>query len=199
MGLKVAQFAIVCFAASVIPSAVGALVVAKVFGADPGFAFVTWYLADSLGLLVITPTVLLIRQNGTSFERNLTIDDLARHFAILSSASLIVFMQSAAPLLFLLIPVSVLIAFRLGRRYAAMATLWLTAVSLICTHQGWGPAALMGDSDTRLWVVQLFCFVNLLTSLGVAAELSERDRLRRELERVSVLASRQAPPARHRA
>ncbi len=47
----------------------------------------------------------------------------------------------------------------------------------------------MGDAGTRLWVVQLFCFVNLLTSLGVAAELSERERLRRELERVSMLAS----------
>lgn len=188
-GIKVAQFAVVCFIAALIPSAVGAVVVAKVFGGDPAFAFVTWYLADSLGLLVITPTLLLIRQTASSFESNLTVDDLVRHFVILSGASLVVFMQSAVPLLFLLIPVSVLIAFRLGPRYAAMATLWLTAVSLICTHQGWGPAALMGDSDTRLWVVQLFCFVNLLTSLGVAAELSERDRLRRELERVSVLAS----------
>ncbi len=38
----------------------------------------------------------------------------SRHFLLLSGVSLIVFVQSAAPLLFLLIPVSVLIAFRLG-------------------------------------------------------------------------------------
>ena len=186
---KVAKFAAACFIVPIVPSAIGALVAVKVFASDFEIAIVTWYLADSLGLLVITPAILLIRQNASASDPEVTTDALVRHFFLLSGVSLIVFVQSAAPLLFLLIPVSVLIAFRLGQRYAAMATLWLTVVSLVCTYQGWGPAALMGDPGTRLWVVQLFCFVNLLTSLGVAAELSERERLRRELERVSVLAS----------
>src|SRR5262249_27625009 len=111
------------------------------------------------------------------------------HFLLLTAVSLVVFVQSSVPLLFLLIPISVLIAFRLGPRYAAMATLWLTVLSLVCTYQGWGAAALMADPEMRGWLIQLFCFVNLLTSLAVAAEIADRERLRAELERVSTLAS----------
>jgi diguanylate cyclase (GGDEF)-like protein len=47
----------------------------------------------------------------------------------------------------------------------------------------------MDNPETRIWVVQLFCFVNLLTSLAVAAEVADRERLRNEVERVSILAS----------
>lgn len=188
-GSKVALFAFVCFAVSIVPAALGALVAQYAFGATFHRAFMSWYIADSLGLLVITPAILLVKQGPRPFETEPTADALARHSLLLFGISLIVFVQGLAPLLFLLIPVCVLIAFRLGQRYAAMATLWLTAVSLVSTYQGWGPAALMADFDTRLWTVQLFCFVNLLTSLGVAAELSEREALKAELERVSTLAS----------
>ncbi|MGE0024124.1 MAG: putative bifunctional diguanylate cyclase/phosphodiesterase, partial [Hyphomicrobium sp.] len=109
----------------------------------------------------------------------------------LTAASSVVFMQSKVPLLFLLIPISVLIAFRLGPRYTAAATLWLTAVSLTCTYNGWGPAALIAEPDLRIWMVQVFCFVNLMTSLAVAAEIADRERLRSEVERVSALAGDQ--------
>ncbi|MCC7252872.1 EAL domain-containing protein [Hyphomicrobium sp.] len=182
-------FVTVCVAAPLVPSAAGALVVMQVFGADYREALTIWYLSDTLGLLVLTPAILLLWPRMRVKEPPASTGDVARHFLLLTAVSLVVFVQSAVPLLFLLIPVSVLIAFRLGPRYAAMATLWLTFVSLTCTYQGWGPAALMDDPVTRIWVVQLFCFVNLLTSLAVAAEIADRDRLRNELERVSTLAA----------
>lgn len=185
----VAAFVIVCALAPLLPSAAGAWVVMQAFGDNYQQALSIWYLSDSLGLLVLTPAILLLWPRARTAEPAPAMGDVARHLLLLMAVSLIVFVQSTAPLLFLLIPVSVLIAFRLGPRYAAMATLWLTAVSLTCTYQGWGPAGLMGDDATRIWVVQLFCFVNLLTSLAVAAEIADRDRLRKELERVSTLAS----------
>lgn len=185
----VLAFVAVCAAAPLLPSAAGALVAAQVFAADYRQALTTWYLSDTLGLLLLTPAMLLLWPRtsiaGTAPSNN----DVTRHFLLLGGASLVVFLQSSLPLLFVLIPISVLIAFRLGPRYAAIATLWLTIVSLTCTYQGWGPASLMQDAATRLWVVQLFCFVNLLTSLAVAAEVADRERLRSELERVSILAS----------
>jgi len=185
----VVAFVAVCIAAPLLPSAAGALVAAQVFAADYRQALTTWYLSDMLGLLVLTPAILLLWPRTHTAEAAPSSVDVTRHFLLLGGASVIVFVQSSVPLLFVLIPISILIAFRLGPRYAAIATLWLTIASLTCTYQGWGPASLMEDAATRLWVVQLFCFVNLLTSLVVAAEVADRERLRGELERVSMLAS----------
>lgn len=186
---SLARFVAICFIAPVVPAVLGAILSARAFGVDWLDALTTWYLADSLGLLVLTPTILLIRDRSGRSGPPAEFHAVALHAAWMVAVSLIVFAQSSVPLLFLVIPVSVLIAFRLGSRYAAMATLWLTLVSVVATSMGWGPAALMEDTATRIWVAQLFCFVNLLTSLTVAAELSERDQLRRELERMSTLAS----------
>lgn len=190
-GWVVVTFVVVSAVAPVLPSAAGALVVMQVFGADFNHALTTWYLSDGLGLLVLTPAILLLRPATRNVQPSPSPVIVARHLFLLLSASLLVFVQSTMPLLFVLIPISVLIAFRLGPRYAAITTLWLTAVSLTCTYQGWGPAALMDDVPARIWMMQLFCFVNLLTSLAVAAEISDRDRLKGELEHVSARAAEQ--------
>lgn len=187
----VVTFVIVCALAPLLTSAVGALVAMQVHGAGYREALTTWYLSDALGLLVLTPAIVLLLPRTRVSKPAPSIETVARHLFLLTAVSLVVFVQAAMPLLFLLIPISVLIAFRLGSRYAAVATLWLTVVSLTCTYQGWGPAALIQDPAMRIWMVQLFCFVNLLTSLAVAAEITERDRLRAELEHVSALATDQ--------
>jgi diguanylate cyclase (GGDEF)-like protein len=181
-------FVIVGLASPIVPAAVGAFFAMKIFGAAYTDAIITWYLSDSLGLLVITPAIRLIWPSSRVSGFVPSTGDVLRHFLLLAAATLAVFVLSEAPLLFLLIPVSVLIAFRLGPRYAAMATLWLTVVSITSSYLGWGPGALIINEETRIWVVQLFCFVNLLTSLAVAAEVADRERLRNEIERVSVLA-----------
>lgn len=185
----VVAFIIVCLMAPLVPSVAGAFVAVNAVGEHYSEAIVTWYLSDTLGLLVLTPAIMLLWPGNRVSTFSPAPETVVRHFALLGVASLIVFIQSSAPLLFLLIPISVLIAFRLGPRYAAMATLWLTVVSLTTTYMGLGPTSLMADLGTRLWVAQLFCFVNLLTSLAVAAEIADRERLRTELERVSTLAS----------
>lgn len=184
----VVAFIAVCVAAPLVPSAVGAFVATRGFGAAYTAALSTWYVADVLGLLVIAPAVLLLARRGPTVQRLPSTEDVVRHFLLLVAASLVVFLQSTAPLLFLLVPISVLIAFRLGPRYAAMATLWLTAISVTCTYLELGPVAVMADPTESVWIVQLFCFVNLLTSLLVAAAVADRDRLSAELERVSALA-----------
>jgi diguanylate cyclase (GGDEF)-like protein len=182
------RFVSVVVLAPVLPAAAGAYAATHIAGDPFSGSMMTWYLSDTLGLLVVTPAILLMANPNTARVAPST-ESIARHFLLLTAVAIIVFVQVSVPLLFLLIPVSVLIAFRLGPRYAAVATLWLSVVSIVCTYQGLGPAALMPDAGTRIWVVQLFCFVNLLTTLAVAAELEDRERLRSELERMSALAS----------
>lgn len=188
---SVIKFVAVCLAAPILPAAFGAAAAMLIFGAPFAEAWTTWYLSDSLGLLIVTPTIVLLNAKPNPYSVVPSSESVLRHFLLLTVASLTVFLQSSVPLLFTLVPISVLIAFRLGSRYAAMATLWLTVVSLTCTYQGWGPVSLMNErsTSTGIWVVQLFSFVSVLTSLLVAAEIAERDRLKGELERVSRLAS----------
>ena len=129
-------------------------------------------------MLLITPAYILVTTEAPNVKKPGSLK-LVQNFGLLALVSIAVFSQTSAPLLFLIIPFSVFLAFRLGSRYAAIATLLLTVFSLACTYHGFGPAILISEqhAEARIWVVQLFCFVNLFTSLGVAAGVAEGDRL----------------------
>lgn len=187
----VVTFVGVCLAAALLPAVAGAVLMSAHHGSSYGAAFSTWYLADVLALLILTPPLLLIWQTPRRSEAAPAKAEIARQFLLLSAVLFVVFAQSSMPLLFLIMPISVLIAFRLGPRYTAISALYITIVSLGATYQGFGPAATMGDPDARIWMLQLFCFINLVTSLAVAAELADRERLKQEVSRVSHLAAQQ--------
>jgi diguanylate cyclase (GGDEF)-like protein len=182
--------AIAGFAAPFLPAVAGAGIAAAVQGAPFGQAFETWLPADGLGMLVITPAYILMTSEAQD-TRTPSPAHLALHFGLLALVSVAVFSQSHVPLLFLIIPISVFLAFRLGSRYAAIATLLLTVFSLACTYQGLGPAAMISEehAEARIWLVQLFCFVNLFTSLAVAAAVAEGNRLRADIETMSAFAA----------
>ncbi len=182
--------AIAGFAAPILPAIAGSAVVTWIYGAPFQAALETWFPADSLGMLLITPAYILVTTEASELKRPGSLK-LVQHFGLLALVSIGVFSQTSAPLLFLIIPVSVFLAFRLGSRYAAIATLLLTAFSLACTYQGFGPAILINEqhAEARIWVVQLFCFVNLFTSLAVAAGVAEGDRLRSDIESMSAFAA----------
>jgi diguanylate cyclase (GGDEF)-like protein len=178
------------FAAPLLPALVGSGIVTLINGAPFLSAFEIWFPADALGMMVITPAYILVMAETSELKRPETLK-LVQHFGLLALVAIGVFSQTSVPLLFLVIPFSVFLAFRLGSRYAAIATLLLTVFSLACTYQGFGPAVLISEqhAEARIWVVQLFCFVNLFTSLAVAAGVAEGERLRDDLETMSSFAA----------
>jgi diguanylate cyclase (GGDEF)-like protein len=182
----VVKFIGACLAAAAAPAAVGAALVTTLAGADYGTAFSTWYMADALGLLVITPAFALAFRPGVSGP-NAPASRVILLFSALAIVCGVVFGQTSVPLTFLVTPVCVAIAFQLGPRYAALATLLLSAVSIYATYKGYGPAALnhTGDGASRVWLVQLLCLVNLFTALFVAAAVAERDAMRKRVEQLS--------------
>ena len=182
----VIKFIAACLVAATVPAAVGAALVATWAGADYTAAFSTWYMADALGLLVITPAFALAFRPGSSGP-HITASRVVLLFSALAIVCGLVFGQSSVPLTFLVTPVCVAIAFQLGPRYAAFATLLLSAVSIYATYKGYGPAAIndTGDEASRAWLVQLFCLVNLFTTLFVAAAVAERDAMRKRVEQLS--------------
>ena len=182
----VIKFIAACLVAATAPAAVGAALVATWAGADYIAAFSTWYMADALGLLVITPAFALAFRPGSSGPY-VTASRVVLLFSALVIVCGLVFGQTSVPLTFLVTPVCVAIAFQLGPRYAAFATLLLSAVSIYATYKGYGPAAInhAGDEASRAWLVQLFCLVNLFTTLFVAAAVAERDAMRKRVEQLS--------------
>ncbi|WP_162789478.1 MASE1 domain-containing protein [Altererythrobacter sp. ZODW24] len=147
---------------------------------------VDWFLADAMGMILVAPTIMIvidtIRGRIPLLQRRLA------EWLILTTGglaiTLAVFAQSAYPLLFLVTPVLVANAFRLGSFGAAVALIQVTLVATICTWLGTGPIQLSaGASDVQLTVLQSFLATGIITALPVAAAVHGR---RKAMERLSL-------------
>ncbi|NJO14143.1 MAG: PAS domain S-box protein [Rhizobiales bacterium] len=100
-----------------------------------------------------------------------------------TTATFIVFNQTIYPLLFLIPPITLLHAFRLGSLGSALHVGAVAVVAAVMTSSGFGPIAISaGSPTTHLHLLQSFIAANFLTGLPVAAILSGRARIVAELE-----------------
>jgi diguanylate cyclase (GGDEF)-like protein len=141
----------------------------------------TWWLGDGVGAVVVTPLVLLWRENPRLNWTREQIVELAVLFLGLFFAVGIVFggrFHSAVknyPLEYLCIPFLIWAAFRFGRRKAATATCVLAGIAIWGTLQGFGPFS-RETLNTSLLLVQSFVGIVAVTNLALAAEVSDRKR-----------------------
>jgi signal transduction histidine kinase/PAS domain-containing protein len=147
--------------------------------ADAGPIWLTWWLGDAAGALIVAPPLILWSQPprtpgkaGRALEAGLMLLALA-------GLGLLVFGGWAPlagrhlPLEFLILPLVTWAAFRFGRRGAAAATLILASIAVWGTIQGHGPFALGAAADSLL-LLQAFMATIAHTGLGIAAVVSER-------------------------
>jgi two-component system, sensor histidine kinase len=146
----------------------------------------TRFLTDSMAMVLIVPTALLMidwvggrrarRQTGLSAEGlGLMVSGMTCAF--------VVFQQAHYPLLFLIQPITLLHAFRLGSLGTALQVCGVTVVAGAMTWSGLGPiAAASGNGIAQLHLLQAFIAANFLTGLPVAAILAGRDRMMARLE-----------------
>jgi len=141
----------------------------------------TWWLGDGVGAVLVTPLVLLWRENPRLNWTREQIIEIALLFLGLFITVWIVFggrFHSEVknyPLEYLCIPFLIWAAFRFGRRKATSATCVLAGVAIWGTLQGFGPFS-REDLNTSLLLVQSFVGIVAVTSLALAAEVSERKR-----------------------
>jgi diguanylate cyclase (GGDEF)-like protein len=141
----------------------------------------TWWLGDGVGAVLVTPLILLWRENPRLNWTREQIIELALLFLGLFLTAWIVFggrFHSEVknyPLEYLCIPFLIWAAFRFGRRKAATATCVLAAIAIWGTLQGFGPFS-RETLNTSLLLVQSFVGIIAGTSLALAAEVSERKR-----------------------
>lgn len=168
-------------------SVASGLVTAAVFqtaGSDNvGGAFLVWYAAHALGLITFTPLFTSIARRAAAARPSR--DGLLQALAAAIGFSVLlagIFLQSSYPVLFLVYPALVLIAFRHGFFGASVALVMTALVALVATAEGYGPLSLVhGSMREQVIILQIFVAVSAIMSLAIAAVLAERDRLTADL------------------
>lgn len=161
---------------------IGAMTAYLVFGEPIDRSFVTWVLSDGLGLVVFSPVLLAIFRGEfidcfRSKTWRMRAETLAL-FALTGIVSYAVFFVADRPLLFVLFPPIMLATFRLGRLGTKAAVVIVALVGGIATMDAQGPITMLADGPAaQALLFQAFIGVLLVTSLPIAAEITERARL----------------------
>ena len=152
-----------------------------------------WWLGDSLGVLMITPLLLVWLQGGAASTHGNRLEAIAL-FSLTLLLALWVFTQGTdlaerfprRP--FLLLPLAVWAAVRFGLRGAASIGLLIALIAITANRYGLSPLVATTPGDTVL-LLQEFLAVLIFPSLALAALLQELrathvklDSLNRELE-----------------
>src|SRR5216684_1299803 len=138
----------------------------------------TWWLGDAVGAVVVTPLVLLRRENPRLNWTRKQMIELAFLFPGMFLIGWIVFggpFHSALknyPFEYLCIPFLIWAAFRFGRRKAATAICVLAVIAAWGTLHGFGPFS-RESQNTSLLLVQAFIGIMAVTTLAFAAEVTE--------------------------
>ena len=151
----------------------------------------TWWLGDGVGVIVVTPLVLLWRENPSlKWSRNQLIE-LGFLCLGLFFTAYFVFgdrfhsLVKDYPLEYLCIPFLIWAAFRFGRRKAATATFFLAVIATWGTLHGFGPFSRQSQ-NTSLLLLQAFMGIMATTSLALAAETTEHKRAEEHVRQLAV-------------
>jgi diguanylate cyclase (GGDEF)-like protein len=159
--------------------------------ADFGRIWVTWWLGDGAGALVVAPVVLLWIENPrVQWSRRQAAEAAALLVCLLLVAEIVFGGEFPAqtknyPLEFLCIPMLLWPAFRFGPRETATAILLLSGVAISGTLRGFGPFARATQNESLL-LLQAFIAVIAVTKLIVAAVVAERRRMEGHLRDLAV-------------
>jgi diguanylate cyclase (GGDEF)-like protein len=138
----------------------------------------TWWIADLLGLLIVTPFLLswtdpMLRGTLTGL-RAIEIAGIGAVLALTASA---VF-TGVVPLVFVLVPGLVLLAVRGSLLGATTGVLIVALIGSWFTLRGAGPIAILaGSSSQRVLLLQLFLFSAIVAPLSIALMMAQRRRL----------------------
>ncbi len=159
--------------------------------ADFGPIWLTWWLGDATGVLVVAPVVLLWGIGGSPRVTGRRMGEAAALAVGLSVVTLIVFGGffpgdiKTYPLEFLCIPFFLWAAFRFGRRAAATAIVALSVIALWGTLRGFGPFAREARNDSLL-LLQAYMSATALIAATLAAAVTERRRVEAQLRHLAV-------------
>ncbi|MEL6529534.1 MAG: ATP-binding protein [Pseudomonadota bacterium] len=153
-------------------------------GEPSSLRILPWFMAHSMGMVLIVPTALVVLSalRAPSFP---PASNIAQHGFLMAGGLLIVaavFAQDQYPLLFLIPPITLLMAFRVGGFGTAIYVPIIAALTTVMTVNGMGPIATATAAEpAQIYLLQAFIAANFLTGLPIAAILAGRERMTDEL------------------
>ncbi len=147
--------------------------------------WLTWWLGDASGAIVVTPVLLLTKTSRDRWASS-RYGESALFAALFASVVLAVFggrlpiSGGNYPLSFMCMPLLAWPALRLGRRETAISGLVLSASAIWGTLRGYGPFG--SEPHHGLLLAQTFAAVASVTSAMIAALVDEGKRLNDQLE-----------------
>jgi signal transduction histidine kinase len=192
----VLRFAAIAFLAPIVSASVGVSSLVLTGVAQPSAAgpiWLTWWLGDVGGALVVAPLIVLWATRVPELRRLASTGELLVLGVAVAATALIVFTPwsalaaANAPIGFLVFPVLVWPVVRFGPRVAATVTATISIVAVVGSTQGAGPWV-RADPGSSLLLLGAFLAIASLTSLMVGAAVVERqqieDSLRQTEERL---------------
>jgi PAS domain S-box-containing protein len=154
--------------------------------ADYGAIWVTWWLGDAAGALVVTPLLLLWSRPASRTPGRLQALEAAGVVTAAAAIGAVVFGgilpggMAYAPMAFVCIPPLLWAAFRFGQREAATLIALLSGIAVAATARGTGPFAL-ATPNASLLLLQAFMATMAVTMLPLGAVVSEWRRTTQQL------------------
>jgi integral membrane sensor domain MASE1/anti-sigma regulatory factor (Ser/Thr protein kinase) len=162
------------FAAMAISATVGTLALYRagaVTGHNVAGAWSVWWTGDAMGVLVVAPFLWSFRRAPAGRGRNRAPEAVALSFLLVGACALA--MLPSIPVLFMVVPVVGLIAWRFGERGAARADLVVSVIAtIVAAHETGSFAGL--SLLARMVTLQSFNATVVFTSLLLAAAVSQR-------------------------
>ena len=141
-----------------------------------GPIWMTWWLGDLSGALVLTPLIILwtgpLRRRWTEIAEGLTLLILLAPTAMIVFGGMLPSDDQHYPLEFLCVPFFLWAAFRLGRREAATVVAILAGVSVWGSYHGYGPFVRKTPNESLL-LLQSYTSMWAIVSVALAAVVSE--------------------------
>jgi diguanylate cyclase (GGDEF)-like protein len=156
-----------------------------------GGVWLTWWLGDAVGALVVTPVLLLWSSRVRTPWRVTHLLEASALYAALIAVGAFVFgglfpsEVKNYPLEYLCLPPLVWAALRFGQRAAATGVLVLSAIAVIGTLNGLGPFVRETHNESMV-LVQTYAGVAALTTMTLAVVVAERRTLVAKLRDLSV-------------
>ena len=143
--------------------------------------WLTWWLGDGVGAVIVTPFILLWIEDPTfNWSRRQMIELASLFLGLLMTAWFVFgngfhFIVKNYPFEYLCFPFLIWAAFRFGRRKAVSAICVLAIVATWGTVHGYGPFV-RSSQNTALLLLQSFMAIVAVTTMVLAAESTEHKR-----------------------
>ncbi|HVK55374.1 MAG TPA: diguanylate cyclase, partial [Burkholderiales bacterium] len=142
----------------------------------------TWGFGDWAGIIALTPMMLTWRNSFIQKWDKKKLLKIALITALLGSCMIAVFFFSSFPLLYLMIPFILWLAFLFTQSEVAKATFAIAVIAIWGTLAGRGPLSAL-PLDIALVLLQVFTSVIGVTGLALAATLDESRRFAESLRK----------------